>query len=566
MEVEDVLNLPEGWIKVSLEDVSIILTGNTPATNIPENYKGDILFYKPGDLNAGIIKDSIDKISIQGAQSSRILPAGSVLVTCIGSTIGKTAIITKEGAFNQQINGLLPINSNPYFFYYQIISPKFQKKIKTFSSSTTVPILNKTKFGRLSFLLAPIQEQDRIVAKIEEIFSDIEKNLELLNTISEQLKIYKKTILHNAFIGKLNEKKLIGSTYKTQDDLLSELVFYWNNDYNKKLDENVKGRQKKHSSIDLRKSNKDTLPDLPLGWYWVKLSDIVENVSLKVSPSKNPHFRFLGMDCIESNAMHPHKFYQFGEFKSAGNFFKQNQVLYGRMRPYLNKVWKADFEGACSGEFIVLQTYSGLSPDYLKYNLYSSRFVTFASEKASGDRPRISYDSMGEFLIPLCPLEEQLEIVENLDNLFSYVENLENIIKSTNAKSESLKQSVLHKAFSGKLIESSQDYESVNILLEQIKSNKLLYLVNDKEQREVKKTFLNKSKVMAEELKEIIEILKDTNEAIPSKVLWQKSKFSKDIEEYYAELKKLIESGQIEELPRNGKESLLKLCVTNENR
>lgn len=165
--------LPKGWEITTLEEVAILVTGNTPPTSNMNYFNGDVPFFKPSDLNTDYISDSKDKLSIAGKQFSRTLPKGRILVTCIGSTIGKAGIISKEGAFNQQINGVLPILSNPLFFYYQIISPHFQKKIKENSSSTTVPILNKNKFGKLPFLMAPLNEQNQIVVKIEGLFEEI---------------------------------------------------------------------------------------------------------------------------------------------------------------------------------------------------------------------------------------------------------------------------------------------------------------------------------------------------------------------------------------------------------
>lgn len=565
MKSETLNQLPNGWEMAKLEEVAIIVTGNTPPTNNVTYFNGDVPFFKPSDLNIGYVNDSKDKLSIAGKEFSKTLPKGSILVTCIGSTIGKAGIISKEGAFNQQINGVLPIISNPLFFYYQIISPNFQKSIKKNASATTVPILNKTKFGRLPFLIAPLSEQNQIVEKIEEVFSELEKNSELLQITIKQLTVYKKSILQHAFEGKATQQwrdKM--NQKKSENELIKNIRKYWLQAYEKEMDKYNRGLTKKrpkiHEVIDLSRNLPKTKTNiLPKEWMWVKLSDIVENESIKIHPNKNKNLRFVGMDCIEPNSLQPYKFYDFSEFKSSGNLFKKDHIIYGRMRPYLNKVWKAEFEGACSGEFIVLKAYDNLHPDYLKYNLYSSRFVTYASQKASGDRPRISFEEMGEFYFPLCSIEEQKIIVENLDKQLSYIDNLEKVITSTLAQAEASKRALLQKAFQGNLVKQRNTDEPASILLDKIKKELEAYLEVEKERKQTNKTVIKTTNIMTEEQKQIIDIIRDSNEPIPARKLWLTSPYKDDIEGFYAELKKLIESGQIIELPRIGKEALLKL-------
>jgi len=101
--------LPESWAWASVEQLGDVVTGNTPSTREQENYDGSIPFFKPSDLNAGYwVRDSETTLTEAGAQKARLLPAKSVLVTCIGATIGKTGLSQVEGATNQQINGLVP--------------------------------------------------------------------------------------------------------------------------------------------------------------------------------------------------------------------------------------------------------------------------------------------------------------------------------------------------------------------------------------------------------------------------------------------------------------------------
>ena len=150
-------------------EIGEITTGNTPSKDNKEYYGGNIPFFKPTDLEQGIdTKFSNDKLSQLGFESSRKLPANTVLVTCIGATIGKTGLISVEGSCNQQINAIVPTKSIiPYFLYYACVSEYMQNEIKSNASATTLPILNKGNFSKIAFPLPPLEEQKRIVSEIE---------------------------------------------------------------------------------------------------------------------------------------------------------------------------------------------------------------------------------------------------------------------------------------------------------------------------------------------------------------------------------------------------------------
>ena len=153
----------------TLGEIGEIITGNTPSKDNKEYYGGNIPFFKPTDLEQGIdTKFSNDKLSQLGFESSRKLPANTVLVTCIGATIGKTGLISVEGSCNQQINAIVPTKSIiSYFLYYACVSEYMQNEIKSNASATTLPILNKGNFSKIAFPLPPLEEQKRIVSEIE---------------------------------------------------------------------------------------------------------------------------------------------------------------------------------------------------------------------------------------------------------------------------------------------------------------------------------------------------------------------------------------------------------------
>ena len=167
-------DVPETWAWARLGSVGEIVTGSTPSTTRPDYYGNEHCFFKPSDLDSGSnITCSRDMLSDKGYGISRQLKSNSVLVTCIG-TIGKTGIIRVEGTCNQQINAITPNQTvSPDYLYFCCIADFFQQSIKANASSTTLPILNKSKFSNLLCPIPPLAEQCRIVDRIEKLSQNV---------------------------------------------------------------------------------------------------------------------------------------------------------------------------------------------------------------------------------------------------------------------------------------------------------------------------------------------------------------------------------------------------------
>ena len=211
-------------------------------------------------------------------------------------------------------------------------------------------------------------------------------------------------------------------------------------------------------------------------WIQVIIEDVVENRKEKTMPDQLPNAKYIGMDCMAPNAIRPSFFHDFSDYKSAGNVFEFGDVLYGRLRPYLNKVHSAESEGVCSGEFIVLIPSSILHSKYLLYNIHSKAFVDFANHQVTGERPRISFNKMSKYCINLPSLPEQRAIVSKIEQLFSDLDNGIDDFKKAQAQLKLYRQSVLKAACEGKLVPTEaelaraegRDYEPADVLLERI--------------------------------------------------------------------------------------------------
>ena len=183
------------WEKCKLGDYGKVVTGNTPPTKDIENYEnGTYLWASPADL--GTIKSITETktmLSAQGFSKTRTLPKGSVLVTCIGSTIGKAGMATKEMSTNQQINSIVVNDNNDNEFVYYAIQSAFPRYLSSIAVQA-VPIISKSAFellpnnrpylqeqkkiGKfLSMLDERIATQNKIIDKLQSLIKGLEDNL-----------------------------------------------------------------------------------------------------------------------------------------------------------------------------------------------------------------------------------------------------------------------------------------------------------------------------------------------------------------------------------------------------
>ena len=151
------------WKKCIIQDYGEVITGNTPPTNNAEYYNnGSYLWASPADLGTGKkINDTKTKLSESGFKKTRIIPKGSILVTCIGSTIGKMGMAVETMSSNQQINSIIVNEKSNNDFVYYAISRAFPRYLSEVGVQA-VPILSKSNFEKLPNYTTSIEEQDKI--------------------------------------------------------------------------------------------------------------------------------------------------------------------------------------------------------------------------------------------------------------------------------------------------------------------------------------------------------------------------------------------------------------------
>ena len=406
-------------------------------------------------------------LSLKGKRSARILPKKSVLVTCIGN-LGRVGYNKEEVAFNQQINAILPISHIDFkYTFYQAQSASFRHQLESLSTSTTVALVNKSSFNSVKIVIAPLPIQRAIVSKIEALFSDLDNGIANFKKAQEQLKVYRQAVLKKAFEGKLSEPRFTGLNDEQDFEKSSQ-----------------SSNQKNHSS-----------DNLPKGWKWVKLGEVCEKIfdgpfgsNLKTDDYVNDGVRVIRLENIKSMNFDDSK-------KSYVSIDKYETIK--RHTVYPTDIIMSTF---ISEKVNVCQM-----PETIKFavnkadcigirlkNIARQKFVLYALSLRSvyvqlevlvhgATRPRVNTNQIKNIKIPFCSLPEQTQIVQEIESRLSVCDNLEFVIRNSIEKAEALRQSILKKAFEGKLLSEAEiaqckaaaDYEPASELLKKIQAEKL---------------------------------------------------------------------------------------------
>lgn len=182
------------WEEKSVFEFGQIVTGSTPSTKISQYWNGEIPFYSPADFNSSkYCFDTERKVSLKGAKQGRILEKNSILFTCIGS-IGKMAISGQTGISNQQINAISVNKNFDYEYVYYLLLGNIGK-FQSIAPMTTIPIINKTEFGKFTFSVPKKPHQQKIAKILNTIDAVIEKTEHAIT----KYQAIKKGMMHDLF-------------------------------------------------------------------------------------------------------------------------------------------------------------------------------------------------------------------------------------------------------------------------------------------------------------------------------------------------------------------------------
>ena len=410
--------IPKSWEWVRVKMLGDVITGSTPPTEKKELYGSDYPFFKPTDLGQGLYTiNSKDSVSILGFENSRKVTSGSVLITCIGATIGKTGLVRKDGICNQQINAIIPLPHFSFeYIYFACISSTFQEQIKRNASSTTLPILNKQKFETLLLPIPPFSEQQNIVAKLKEILPIIENHNTVqvkLDTLNGEINnLLKKSILQEAIQGRLvpqidsdepatvllekikaEKLRLVKEGKLKKKDLTDSTIF--------KGDDNKYYEQIGGKAIEL-----DSDFEFPNTWSVVRLSDICRLID---GEKKQGQYVCLDAKYLRGKST--------GDKLNNGKFVSKGDNIILVDGENSGEVFTVPCDGYMGSTFKQLWVSKEM---YLPYVLYFIQFYKdrLRNSKKGAAIPHLNKDIFYNLFIGIPPCEEQIRISKKIYNLY----------------------------------------------------------------------------------------------------------------------------------------------------
>jgi len=459
--LEELPHLPEGWVWTNVGDISTkIHYGYTAkSTNEPIGPK----MLRITDIqNRTVNWEDVPFCQIEDEKKSKyLLKHGDLVFARTGATVGKSFLVKgkiPEAVFaSYLIRIILSSNIKRDYVYYFFQSLMYWLQIYEGQIGIGQPNINSSKLSKLFLPLSPLNEQNRIVVKIDELFTRLDAGVESLNKVKVQLQRYRQAILKYAFEGKLTEK------WRNihREDIESASVL---------LERIKEERKKKGKYKELQLIDTTELSELPDGWVWTRLGDIIFLSKERFNPTISKNERFIGLKHIASNTGRLLGFGKSADTRSTKTRFRKGDLLYGRLRPYLNKVWVAEFDGVCSTDILVLLKNNFVNNRYLSKMLLNNDFVKYTTQHMTGvQHPRINIHSLSKYILSLPSLLEQDTLSEVIDQKFSGADEIDKVVGNSLMQSEWLRQSILKEAFEGRLVPQDPTDEPAEKLLQRIR-------------------------------------------------------------------------------------------------
>lgn len=496
------LKLPDSWIEVELADIGKIVSGGTPSTKETAYWGGSISWISPADLtgyNSKYISKGNKSITEEGLKNSSatIMPAGSINFSS-RAPIGYTVISSCDMTTNQGFKSLVPASGvfNEYVYYYL----KGAKQLaESKATGTTFKEISGTAFSKLPIPLAPTNEQHRIVAKIEALFSELDKGIESFKTAREQLKIYRQALLKHAFSGKLTEQWRAENAGKLEsaETLLQRIQTERQQRYQEQLQDweasGKQGSKPKAPKIlpPLTAEELAELPELPEGWTWIRPEEICspEAYSIGIGPFgsnlKVSDYKYSGIPLVFVKNITRSDFLLDLKFIDDK---KYNELIAHSVKPLDLLITKmGDPPGDCE-IYPETSQIAVLTADCLKFRIWdkfayrkvykfciNSNFVKrqLGLITKGVAQKKISVERFKTIFLPFFSIEEQQVLVEELESRLSIADQLDQTITTALQQAEALRQAILKKAFSGQLVPQDPNDEPASVLLDRIRAEQV---------------------------------------------------------------------------------------------
>lgn len=468
--------LPSSWLKTTIGGIYQVIGGGTPSTKVQEYWQGDIPWITSADIKgvrAVQVSRYITEEAIEKSTTNKVPPETLLVVTRVG--LGKIAIADSYICFSQDLQGLIApaeLISSQFALYYLSFA---LQSLKYEGRGTTISGITKKQLKDTILPIPPFNEQERIVAKIEELLSELDKGIESLQTVHEQLKVYRQAILKHAFEGKLTadwREEMASSIESVQVTIASIETPPRPNRWKTRSNDVIFG----HSALAV--NNPRTV--LPEGWIWTPLVNVAKMESGHTPSRRHPEWwdgdiKWIGIadarlrhgKTINDTIQHTN---EEGLANSAARLLPKGTVCVSRTASVGYVVTMGD-EMATSQDFVNWVPTETVTSEWLSL-IFSADRETLRRFGKGTTHKTIYFPEWMSVNIALPPVSEQMRIVEEVNKIFSVLEKQEEIVDDTLGQSEALRQSILKQAFSGKLVAQNPNDEPASVLLDRINSEK----------------------------------------------------------------------------------------------
>lgn len=426
-ENEIPFDIPENWVWIRLGNYTEIARGGSPRPikNYLTSGKDGINWIKIGDTdkNGKYISKTAEKIIREGISKSRYVKKGSFLLSN-SMSFGRPYILNIDGCIH---DGWLVLSNyekllNCDYLYYVLSSPSLKRQFVHQADGAVVKNLNTVKVQKIVIPLPPLPEQQRIVARVEALMKEIDE-LEQTEKELEAIKAAFPTDMKASLLQAAMEGKL--TTQKAEDGDAKDILLSIREEKEKLVKEKKIKKEKPLTPI----TDEEIPFDIPENWVWCRLGEISTYASPKSKINAKEADKdtwMLDLEDIEKGGKLLAKL-KVSDKKAIGDktIFRDGDILYSKLRPYLLKILVASDDGICTPELIPFSMYGNIDTRYI-VDLLKSPYVDNAINGATYGlkMPRVGTNTMINLPIPLPPLPEQQRIVEKLDQLLPLCDSL----------------------------------------------------------------------------------------------------------------------------------------------
>ena len=469
--VKNSLEMPIKYVK--LGDVTEVIRGASPRPKgNPKYFGGNIPWIMIADVTRAkgkYIISTRDTVTEEGAKKSRYLKKGTLILSNSG-TVCVPKILGFDGCIHDGFVAFPEINSDFdkefLYHYFNYIRPRM---INENRQGITQVNLNTTIVKNIDVPVFELEQQKRIVSKIEELFSHIDAGIEALKIAKQLLKQYRQSVLKAAVTGELTKewreanKDKLEPASQLLERILKERREKWEEQQLEqfktkgKMPKDDKWKDKHKGPIAADPSRKHEIPEL---WTWATFDQIGDRVTVGHVGSMKDEYIDEGVPFLRSQNVRENRYDSTGLKYVSPEFHQQLQK--SSLQPgdlvtvRSGSVGVTCFipehlkEANCSDLVIVKQP-KAVIPKLAAYYMNTITQTKVAAEKVGVALTHFNTKSMAEMPLPVPPLQEQEILVELVDQKLSDVEKLDAVIDEQLIKSERNKQAVLASAFSGKL-------------------------------------------------------------------------------------------------------------------